>query len=75
MLRKAGHLDADKALPGQKLGESHIDFLVRYHLAKDKYAAAEMLIVGRDLQRALNEIAALPEVDVLMQCPPSAHVK
>lgn len=54
MLRQAGHLDAP--LPGQRRGESAVDWLVRLSLAQDSRAAAEMLILGRGLQPLLNEL-------------------
>ena len=74
MLRNAGHLDAAKALPGQKRGESHIDFLVRQGLAKDKYLAAEMLIIGRGLERALNETLAIANIADIVAPPPDREL-
>ena len=62
MLRNAGHLDAEKALPGQRLGESMIDYFVRCGIARDKFLAAEMLIVGRGLQNGLNELVSMPDI-------------
>ncbi len=54
MLRQAGHLDAQ--LPGQRRGESHVDWLVRLGLAPDPHVAAEMLILGRGLKDVLDEL-------------------
>ena len=54
MLRRAGHLDMP--LPGQRRGESQIDWLVRLGLAPDPQTAAEMLILGRGLTAVLDEL-------------------
>jgi len=54
MLRRAGHLD--DPLPGQRRGESPIDWLVRLGLAPDPQTAAEMLILGRGLTALLDEL-------------------
>jgi len=59
MLRNAGYLDIE--LPWQRRSESPIDWLVRFGLAPDAWAAAEMLIVGRGLQQLLDELEALPD--------------
>lgn len=47
MLRLAGHLD--KPLPGQRRGESPVDWLVRLGLAKTPHSAAAALIEGQGL--------------------------
>ena len=57
MLRQAGHFDL--ALPGQKAGESPVDWLVRLGLAPDPWTAAEMLILGSGLTSVLDELEAL----------------
>lgn len=59
MLRQAGHFD--RPLPGQRPGESPIDWLVRLRLAPDAHRAAEMLILGADLSGLLEELLELPE--------------
>jgi len=59
MLRKAGKLDQGKGLdplPGQKKGESPIDWLVRLGLAPNPRTAAEMLILANGLQPVLDEL-------------------
>ena len=59
MLRKAGKLDQGKELdplPGQRRGESPIDWLVRLGLAPNARTAAEMLILANGLQPALDEL-------------------
>lgn len=59
MLRKAGKLDQGKEtdpLPGQKRGESAIDWLVRLGLAPNPRTAAEMLILAQGLQPTLDEL-------------------
>ena len=53
LLRGAGRIDA--TMPGQRRGESQIDWLVRIGVAIDKYAAADALIVAKGLTRVLNE--------------------
>lgn len=45
MLRKGGYFDVQ--LPGQRRGESQIDWLVRLGLASEPWVAAEMLILGQ----------------------------
>lgn len=55
MLRHAGHLD--QKLPGQRRGESPIDWLVRLGLAPSPQVAAEMLILGQGLLPALDHLA------------------
>ncbi len=45
MLRQGGHFDIE--LPGQRRGESPIDWLVRLGLACEPWVAAEMLILGK----------------------------
>lgn len=57
MLRLAGHLDSP--LPEQKPGESPIDWLVRFNLAPNARTAAEMLIIGRGLEKTLDEVIDL----------------
>ena len=59
MLRMAGHLD--KSLPGQRRGESPVDWLVRLGLAKSPRAAAAALIEGQGLRKALDELLRLQE--------------
>lgn len=54
MLREAGHLDVP--LPGQRRGESALDWLVRLGLAPDARTAVEMLILGRGLMPVLDEL-------------------
>lgn len=49
-------------LPGQKKGESPIDWLVRLRLAKNTHLAAEMLIVGQDLTETLAELESNPDI-------------
>ena len=64
MLRLAGKLD--QQMPGQKAGESAIDWLVRLGLARDPQTAAEMLLYGSGGQGALDalsEVVALQEQD------------
>ena len=53
LLRGAGRIDA--TMPGQRRGESQIDWLVRIGVAVDKYHAAEALIVAKGLTRVLEE--------------------
>lgn len=53
LLRNAGWIDA--VVPGQRRGESQIDWLVRIGVAVDKYAAAEALIAAKGLTRVLNK--------------------
>lgn len=68
ILRQAGHLDTH--LPGQRAGESPIDWLVRLGLAPDPHIAAEMLIVGKGLANVLDELMADEEVAALFHpCP------
>ena len=62
MLRNAGYLDVE--LPGQRRGESPIDWLVRIGLAEHPHAAAEMLITGRGLTAVLDELVNLPELNI-----------
>ena len=59
MLRLAGHFD--KKLPGQRRGESPVDWLVRLGLAKTPQAAAAALIEGQGLRSALDELLRLSE--------------
>ena len=59
MLRLAGHFD--NQLPGQRRGESAIDWLVRLGLAKTPHAAAAALIEGQGLRPALDELLRLSE--------------
>ena len=49
-------------LPGQKKGESPIDWLVRLGLAKNTHLAAEMLIVGQGFAQTLAELASDPDI-------------
>ena len=53
LLRNSGSIAAQ--LPGQRRGESQIDYLVRIGVAVDKYAAAEALIVAKNKLRVLDE--------------------
>jgi hypothetical protein len=53
MLRLAGYLDV--VLPGQRRGESLIDFLVRQKVAIDAHHAAFALIEAQGLTTVLNE--------------------
>jgi hypothetical protein len=59
MLRNAGYLD--KVLPQQRRGESPIDWLVRFGLARSPALAAEALIVAGGLQGLLDELCQLPD--------------
>jgi hypothetical protein len=67
MLRNAGKLDHGRqglpvsvpALPGQRRSESAIDWMVRLGLARDAHTAADALIVGQGLGRALDELLEL----------------
>lgn len=59
MLRNAGHFE--RQLPGQRPGESPVDWLVRLGLAPDAYTASEMLILGAGLRALLDELEGLPE--------------
>ena len=61
LLRDGGHFDGMQ-LPGQRRGESPIDWMVRTGLAVGPREAAEALIVARGLTRALDETAAWSEV-------------
>lgn len=61
LLRNAGHLRND--LPGQRPGESAVDWLVRLRLAPDAPTAAEMLILGAGLRGQLDELEAM-SIDV-----------
>lgn len=56
-------------LPGQRKGESPIDWLVRLGLAKNAHLAAEMLIVGQDIKRALDELEQDPDVVATLDLP------
>jgi len=72
MLRLAGKLD--KVLPGQRAGESTIDWLCRLGLARDPQTAAEMLLYGSGGQGALNaldEVVAAQEQDPAPQRLPA----
>lgn len=60
MLRNSGKFDIE--LPGQRAGESPVDWLVRLGLATTPRVAAEMLIMGAELTDVLDELEALPEV-------------
>lgn len=62
MLRQSGRLD--KELPQQKRGESPIDFLCRWGLARSPVVAAEMLILGAGLQLLLDELCQIPESEL-----------
>lgn len=62
MLRNAGLLKT--GLPFQKLGESQIDWLVRFKIAKNKFLAAEMLILAEGLTDLLNEVEELEDLEV-----------
>lgn len=57
MLRDAGHFE--RQLPGQRPGESPIDWLVRLGLAPEPHTAAEMLILGQGLGSLLDELEQL----------------
>lgn len=61
MLRNAGHFDT--ALPGQRAGESPVDWLVRLGLATDPHVAAEMLVLGRRLTEQLDWMESDAGVD------------
>ena len=52
-LRNGGWIDA--TMPGQRRGESQIDWLVRIGVAVDKYAAADALIAAKGLTRVLDD--------------------
>lgn len=58
---KFGGYYGENRLPGQRKGESPIDWLVRLGLAPTPQVAAEMLILGADFTRVLNELEALAE--------------
>lgn len=60
MLRGAGLLE--RKMPGQKISESTIDFLVRCRIAEDPHSAAEALIAGARLTAVLDELEALPDL-------------
>lgn len=62
MLRNAGHFEV--ALPGQRRGESPIDWLVRLNLASSPYVAAEMLILGRGLTEQLDWLCGIPDLQL-----------
>lgn len=53
-LRRGGKLDMP--LPGQKKGESPIEWLVRHELAPDARTAAEMLLLAFGLRRFVDEM-------------------
>ena len=53
----------DDVLPGMKRGESQIDWLVRLGVAKDKYLAAEALLVAKGLASIVDEI--LPDIQAM----------
>ena len=57
LLRNSGSIDG--LMPGQRRGESQIDWLVRIGIAFDKYAAAEALIAAKDRTRVLDESVQL----------------
>lgn len=61
MLRQGGHFA--RPLPGQKPGESPVDWLVRLGLAPDAHTAAEMLILGAGLRALLDELESLPDLE------------
>ena len=61
LLRNAGAIDA--LMPGQRRGESQIDWLVRIGIAVDKYAAAEALMAAKGRTRVLNETMQLAHED------------
>ena len=52
-LRSGGWIDA--TMPGQRRGESQIDWLVRIGVAVDKYHAADALIAAKGLTRVLDD--------------------
>lgn len=60
MLRQGGHFA--RPLPGQRPGESPIDWLVRLGLAQSPQDAAEMLILGQGLTALLDELEDLPDL-------------
>lgn len=68
MLRLSGAIDA--LMPGQRRGESQIDWLVRIGIAVDKYAAAEGLVVCKRRTRVLDETVQLFEAVTPGVSPP-----
>ena len=61
LLRNSGAIDAP--MPGQRRGESQIDWLVRIGIAVDKYAAAEGLIACKRRTNVLIETIQLLEAE------------
>lgn len=61
LLRNSGAIDT--LMPGQRRGESQIDWLVRIGVAVDKYASAEALIAAKRRTRVLDETMQLLESD------------
>lgn len=57
LLRNSGAIDTP--MPGQKRGESQIDWLVRIGIALDKYTAAEALIAAKRRTKVLDETLQL----------------
>lgn len=49
-------------LPGQRSGESWIDWLTRHRVAADPYAAVEMLLAGNRLTSLRDQLLQLPEL-------------
>lgn len=61
-LRLSGHLEHGRTrdfLPGQRRGESPIDYLVRIGLARDPHLAAEALIVAAGESEAWQQVLSL----------------
>ncbi len=61
LLRNSGAIDAP--MPGQRRGESQIDWLVRIGIAVDKYSAAEALLVAKGRSRVLDQTVQLHKGD------------
>jgi hypothetical protein len=53
-LRRSGKMDIP--LPGQKRGETPVDWLVRHELAPDDKTAAEMLLLAFGLRNYVDEL-------------------
>lgn len=74
-LRLSLHLEHGKTrpfLPGQRRGESEIDWLVRIGLARDPLAAAEALIVAAGLSNDWQlALALLAESEADASQPPA----
>ena len=70
MLRDGGYFDRLADLPGQRRGESPIDWLVRLGLAPSPQVAAEMLILGAECRHVLDSLTGPVEY-----LPPGAEDK